>query len=70
MLETHSVKATAVGESNNAGSEGGAPDVAAILQFFSKVRIFLGMFRSKFLLTTAFLNTSYFIYCLSSYTQT
>jgi len=55
MLETHSTKATAVGESNNAGfwaaepsavrgqrdSRGGSPVAAAILQLlFSKVCIF------------------------------
>jgi len=50
MLETHSTKATAIGESNNAGGlgaepsvargqqmfGGGSPDVLAILQLFSK----------------------------------
>jgi len=53
MLETHSTKATAVVESNNAGSGGppvvrgergfggGTHDAAAILQLFSKkIRIF------------------------------
>jgi len=48
MVESHSTKATAVSESNNVGAWGWIPrapdanrgDAAAILQLFSKIRIF------------------------------
>jgi len=62
----HLMKATTVGESNNAGFGapvggqwgfgGGASDAAAILQLFFQKYAFLGIFWSKFLLKTAFLN--------------
>jgi len=53
-LETHSTKATEVGESNKA--EVSAPDDAAIFQLFSQKHALLGIFWSKFLLKTEFLN--------------
>jgi len=64
-LETHSTKVSEVGESNKAevltagaqrGLGGEARDVAAILELFSQTYAFLGVFWSKFLLKTAFLN--------------
>jgi len=57
MVETHSTKAVAVGKSNNAGVWGPAGGHAtAILQLFSPKYTFLGIFWSKILLKTAFLN--------------
>jgi len=55
MLETHSTKPTAVGESKNARvwERKRFGDFTA---FFFKKIVFLGRFWSKFLLKTAFLN--------------
>jgi len=60
-LEKHSTKAIAVGESNKAtggqrGFGGGATDAAAIFQLFFQKYAVLGIFWSKFLLKTTFLN--------------
>jgi len=69
MLETHSTKAAAVGESNNAGIWGRSPQLPEangglgvklltlrrFYRFFPKIRIFR-LNWSKFLLKTAFLN--------------